>query len=114
MGKNQRRLRLILIAAGLLLAFGLAWWVFRPVGAQPRLVELYYADPQAMFLVPVTENIPAAAKTNSETVVSVVKALSLPPKGLYPAIPKDASPSVVLKDKVATVTLVLADRKSVV
>ncbi|HEY9765999.1 MAG TPA: GerMN domain-containing protein [Chroococcales cyanobacterium] len=107
MRKNRRRLRLVL-ATGLLIAAGLAWWIFRPVGPQSRLVELYYSDPQAMFLVPVTETVPVAAKTDPETVVSVVKALSRPPKGLFPAVPGDASPSAFVKDKVATVTLVLA------
>ncbi|HBN10149.1 MAG TPA: hypothetical protein DD435_16430 [Cyanobacteria bacterium UBA8530] len=107
MRKNRRRLRLAL-ATGLLIAVGVAWWIFHPVGPQSRLIELYYSDPQAMFLVPVTETFSVSGKTGPETVVSVVKALARPPKGLFAAVPADASPSAFVKDKVATVTLALS------
>lgn len=99
MPPRSQLVRLALLgAAGLLIGAATAGIAFFLLPKPQTSLEVYYSDPQFMFLVPVS-------RTLEKTPEGVLSALAQPPKGLVPILPKEATASATLNGNQGFVTL---------
>lgn len=89
------------IASAIAVAIGLIAFQWTP---WPQEVECYYADPQATFLVPVTQKV-AIPRASIKAIPKLLDLLAQAPKGLTPVVPKQNSPQIALQNQTAKVTL---------
>lgn len=89
------------IATAIAVAIGLMAFQWFP---WPQEIEFYYADPQATFLVPVTQKV-AFPHSTLKAIPTVLEGLSHAPKGLTPLVSKQSNPKLSLQDRTANVTL---------
>ncbi|MBO9540938.1 GerMN domain-containing protein [bacterium] len=106
---RSQRVALTALALTLALGAGLVafWRQGSPAERAPaREVTLYYLDPQAMFLVPVSRKLPLPQAPDRALQAALDRLVSDVPPGLAPALPPSTQASVSgLKDGKAGVTL---------
>lgn len=93
--------RWILLVALTLGAGAGGWWLISRNGTRAQAVTLYYADPQAMYLVPVTQTLELPMR-RKQALEQVVSELHSPPPGLHTALPPGSDLEILAANPVQT------------